>query len=54
MLPQSADPQPPSARPWHRLALAGVIGLAIFLHFAWLEQQGYGNLYYAAAVKSIL
>lgn len=38
---------------WHRVALATIIGLAIFLHFFNLEANGYGNLYYAAAVKSM-
>jgi 4-amino-4-deoxy-L-arabinose transferase-like glycosyltransferase len=39
---------------WHRLALAGVLLLALFLHFFRLEDLGYGNQYYAAAVKSML
>ncbi len=39
---------------WPHLALAVVLLLAIFLHFFRLEQEGYGNLYYAAAVKSML
>jgi len=43
-----------ASRWWPRLALAGVLLLAIFLHFFRLEQEGYGNLYYAAAVKSML
>lgn len=42
------------ARPWHRFALGGVLLLAVCLHFFRLEQEGYGNLYYAAAVKSML
>ncbi len=37
-----------------RLALAGVVLLAAVLHFFRLEQEGYGNLYYAATVKSML
>ncbi len=40
--------------PWHAAALAGVLALAVFLHFYRLGQEGYGNLYYAAAVKSML
>ena len=36
----------------HRVALAAILLLAAFLHFFRLEQEGYGNLYYAAAVKS--
>ncbi|MBL7065461.1 MAG: glycosyltransferase family 39 protein [Anaerolineae bacterium] len=42
------------SRPWHRVALAGILLLAVFLHFFRLEQEGYANLYYAAAVKSML
>jgi len=43
-----------ASRWWPRIALAGVLLLAIFLHFFRLEQEGYGNLYYAATVKSML
>ena len=43
-----------ATRTWHRLALAGILLLAVFLHFFRLEQEGYANLYYAAAVKSML
>ena len=39
---------------WHYLALAGILLLAIFLHFYRLEQEGFANLYYAAAVNSML
>ena len=42
------------ARTWHRIALVGILLLAVFLHFLRLEQEGYANLYYAAAVKSML
>ncbi len=38
----------------HWLALAAILLLAVFLHFFRLEQEGYGNLYYAAAVQSQL
>lgn len=44
----------PKTRLWHWLALAAILCLTIFLHFFQLEQEGYGNLYYAAAVKSML
>jgi len=44
----------PSKHSWPRLALFGVILLAIALNFVRLEQEGYGNLYYAATVKSML
>ena len=47
--------RPPTVtRAWQRLALAGILLLALFLHFFRLEQEGYANLYYAAAVKSQL
>ncbi|MEA3396990.1 MAG: glycosyltransferase family 39 protein, partial [Chloroflexota bacterium] len=39
---------------WQRFALAGILLLTVFLHFFRLEQEGYANLYYAAAVKSML
>ncbi len=48
------QPDPTKTRLWHWLALAAVLSLTIFLHFFQLEQEGYGNLYYAAAVKSML
>ena len=43
-----------STRIWQRFALAGILLLAVFLHFFRLEQEGFANLYYAAAVKSML
>lgn len=43
-----------ASQTWHRWALGGVLLLAVFLHFYNLQQVGYGNLYYAAAVKSML
>ncbi|RLC93982.1 MAG: glycosyltransferase family 39 protein, partial [Chloroflexi bacterium] len=47
--------RPPTVtRAWQRLALVGILLLALFLHFFRLEQEGYANLYYAAAVKSQL
>ena len=45
----------PAEGTWiHHLVLAAVLLLAIFLHFFRLEQEGFANLYYAAAVKSML
>ncbi len=41
------------SRIWRRLALGIVLALAVGLHFVRLDQTGY-NLYYAAAVKSML
>ena len=51
--PITQSPSHPT-RTWHRVALAGILLLAVFLHFFRLEQEGYANLYYAAAVKSQL
>jgi len=41
------------SRLWGRIALVAVVLLSIFLNFFQLGQNGYGNLYYAAAVKSM-
>jgi 4-amino-4-deoxy-L-arabinose transferase-like glycosyltransferase len=41
------------SRLWGRIALAAVLALSIFMNFFQLGQNGYGNLYYAAAVKSM-
>lgn len=38
---------------WHYLALVGVMGVALFFHIYQLDREGYGNMYYAAAVKSM-
>ncbi|MBI2913733.1 MAG: glycosyltransferase family 39 protein [Chloroflexi bacterium] len=43
-----------AARLWEWAALGAIVALAAFLHFFRLAQEGYGNLYYAAAVKSML
>ena len=45
---------PPHARWYHRVALGAIILIAIALHFARLDQEGFANLYYAATVKSML
>jgi len=50
----SSSPQAAPGRPWHRFALGAILLLSAFLHFFHLEQNGYGNLYYAAAVKSMM
>jgi len=41
-------------RLWHRLALGGVLLVSIFMNFYRLGQNGFGNLYYAAAIRSML
>lgn len=39
---------------WHIIALGGIVLIAAFLNFYKLGQQGYPNMYYAAAIKSML
>ncbi|MCQ6281117.1 glycosyltransferase family 39 protein [Bacillus sp. EB600] len=39
---------------WHYLGLAAILLLSIILNFYKLGQEGYGNTYYSAAVKSML
>jgi len=38
---------------WSRLALGGVMLLSLFMNFFQLGQNGFGNLYYAAGVRSM-
>jgi len=46
----------PSARPswWSRLALGAIMLISIFMNFYQLGQNGFGNTYYAAGVRSML
>jgi 4-amino-4-deoxy-L-arabinose transferase-like glycosyltransferase len=39
---------------WRRLALAIVMLVSIFMNFYQLGQNGFGNLYYASAIRSML
>ncbi len=39
---------------WHRLALGGVMLISLFMNFFQLGQNGFGNLYYAAGIRSML
>src|SRR5438552_18193194 len=39
---------------WQRLALAVVMLISLFMNFYQLGQNGFGNLYYAAAIRSML
>jgi 4-amino-4-deoxy-L-arabinose transferase-like glycosyltransferase len=39
---------------WHKVALSLILLMAAFLNLFRLDQNGYGNTYYAAAVKSML
>jgi 4-amino-4-deoxy-L-arabinose transferase-like glycosyltransferase len=41
------------ARSWHLIGLAGVVLLALILNAWGLSKAGYGNTYYAAAVRSM-
>jgi 4-amino-4-deoxy-L-arabinose transferase-like glycosyltransferase len=41
------------AASWHLAALTGILGLATFLDFFRLSQNGYANTYYAGAVRSM-
>jgi hypothetical protein len=38
----------------HAFGLAAVLALAVFLNFFRLQQEGFGNLYYAAANRRML
>ncbi len=42
------------ALPWQRIALTGILLVAAFMDLFRLTGEGYGNLYYAATVKSML
>src|SRR5215467_14307319 len=39
---------------WQRLGLIAVLLISIFMNFYQLGQNGFGNLYYAAAIRSML
>ena len=39
---------------WQRISLGVVVALAAFLNFFMLQENGYGNTYYASAVRSML
>lgn len=40
-------------RLWRRISLAAILLLSIFMNFFLLGQNGYGNLYYAAGIRSM-
>ena len=42
------------SRLWQRLALGIVLLISIFMNFYQLGQNGYANLYYASAIRSML
>jgi hypothetical protein len=39
---------------WHRVVLAAILTLSAFVNLFQLTSEGYGNTYYAAAVKNML
>jgi 4-amino-4-deoxy-L-arabinose transferase-like glycosyltransferase len=39
---------------WHRFALGGIMLISLFMNFFQLGQNGFGNLYYAAGIRSML
>src|SRR5258706_2959655 len=39
---------------WHRLALAGIALISVFMNFFQLGQNGFGTFFYAAGVRSML
>ncbi len=39
---------------WQRLALGAIIAISLFMNFFELGQNGFGNFYYAAGVRSML
>jgi 4-amino-4-deoxy-L-arabinose transferase-like glycosyltransferase len=43
-----------SKAPWHRVLLGVILALSAFLNLYRLTSEGYGNIYYAAAVKNML
>src|SRR5712691_3856595 len=42
------------SRLWQRLGLGGILLISIFMNFFQLGQNGFANLYYAAAIRSML
>src|SRR5947207_9412430 len=48
-----AQPERKAPHLWDRIALGAIILLSIFMNFFQLGQSGYGNLYYAAGIKSM-
>lgn len=51
---QRAAPATQSTQPWQRVALGVILALAAFLILYQVQINGYGNSYYAAAVRSML
>ncbi len=55
--PRHGDEVPGARRvtiPWYRLVLAAILAFSAWLNVAQLDRYGYGNSYYAAAVRSMM
>lgn len=52
--PSSMPPTFHQTRPWHWFCLGLIVLLSAFLSFYMLQLNGYGNTYYAAAIRSML
>ncbi|HEY4036896.1 MAG TPA: hypothetical protein VGL94_23305 [Ktedonobacteraceae bacterium] len=39
---------------WQKLAMGGIMIISLFMNFFQLGQNGFGNLYYAAGIRSML
>ncbi len=53
MQTRRVSPQTWSKKRWYLLALAGIALLSFWLNFYAVGQLGYGNAYYAAAIRSM-
>jgi 4-amino-4-deoxy-L-arabinose transferase-like glycosyltransferase len=56
-LPEKDQGDRPISTPrrlWHPFALSGVMLVSLFMNFYQLGQNGFGNLYYAAGIRSMM
>ncbi len=56
-LPENGDGDQQITTPhklWHPFALVGVMLVSLFMNFYQLGQNGFGNLYYAAGIRSMM
>ncbi len=52
---QLSEPKTPARSTlWHKVALGGIMLISLFMNFFQLGQNGFGNLYYAAGIRSML
>jgi len=52
--PVADDKKPARSQLWQRLGLIGVMLVSLFMNFYQLGQNGFGNAFYAAGVRSML